>query len=224
MLRYSSIELLAALILLFVMTPFLEELPHGDLIETVLMSLVFVSALLAVGGRRRTLILCTALILPALASRWLSHLHPHLVTPSVRHAFGLLFTAFVVMNLLRFIMRAPRVEAEVLCAAISAYLMLGLLWSLAYLMVGELSPAAFSFSSGPEAGRTMDTFNAFYFSFVTLSTVGFGDVTPVSKVARTLSVLEAITGMFYVTMLIARLVTLYSPGGNAGPSSGRDQP
>ena len=57
----------------------------------------------------------------------------------------------------------------------------------------------------------MDRFNAFYFSFVTLSTVGFGDVTPVSKIARTLSVMEAVTGTFYVAILIARLVAMYVP-------------
>ena len=63
----------------------------------------------------------------------------------------------------------------------------------------------------PAGLRYSDGFNAFYFSFVTLSTVGFGDVAPVSKVARTLAVMEAITGMFYVAVLIARLVAMYSP-------------
>jgi hypothetical protein len=57
----------------------------------------------------------------------------------------------------------------------------------------------------------MTSFNAFYFRFTTMSTVGFGDITPVSKVARTLAVLEAITGMFYVAVLISRLVAMYSP-------------
>ncbi|MEI6535816.1 MAG: potassium channel family protein [Verrucomicrobiaceae bacterium] len=112
-----------------------------------------------------------------------------------------------------FILRAPSVDAEVLCAAISTYLMLGLFWTLAYSLVGQISPAAFSFSSGPEASHTMNGFNAFYFSFATLSTVGYGDIAPVSKVARMLAVMEAIFGMFYVTMLIARLVAMYSPKG-----------
>jgi hypothetical protein len=56
----------------------------------------------------------------------------------------------------------------------------------------------------------MQGFNAFYFSFVTLSTVGYGDITPVSKVARMLAALEAMTGLLYVAVLIARLVSLYS--------------
>ncbi len=56
----------------------------------------------------------------------------------------------------------------------------------------------------------MEGFNAFYFSFITLSTVGYGDITPVSKVARMLAATEAMTGLLYVAVLIARLVALYS--------------
>jgi hypothetical protein len=62
----------------------------------------------------------------------------------------------------------------------------------------------------------MDRFNAFYFSFVTLSTVGFGDVTPVSKLARTLAVMEAVTGTFYMAILIARLVAMYATASRSG--------
>lgn len=209
--RYSSVELLAALILLFIVSPFIEDLPKGDLIESVFMTLVLVSAVLAVGGRRRTLVFSIALLTPALACKWLSQLHPPPVPPQFHLVFGLGFIAFVVANLLRFIMRAPRVDTEVLCAAISTYLMLGLFWTLAYTLVGQISPAAFSFSGGPEASHTMNGFNAFYFSFATLSTVGYGDIAPVSKFARMLAVMEAIFGMFYVAMLISRLVAMYAP-------------
>jgi hypothetical protein len=66
----------------------------------------------------------------------------------------------------------------------------------------------------------MEGFNAFYFSFITLSTVGFGDITPVSKVARTLAAMEAITGLFYVAVLISRLVALYSTPNSTPKSNG----
>jgi Ion channel len=115
-----------------------------------------------------------------------------------------------VVNLLRFVLRAPSVNIEVLCASISAYLMLGLMWTMAYWLVDQLTPeGAFSFNTN--AGTpSMNGFNAFYFSFVTLSTVGYGDITPVSKVARMLAAMEAITGLLYMAVLIARLVALYS--------------
>jgi hypothetical protein len=114
----------------------------------------------------------------------------------------------VVANLLRFVLRAPSVNTEVLCASISAYLMLGLLWTVAYWLVAQVTPNAFAFNTGPK--ETMSGFNAFYFSFITLSTVGYGDITPVSRIARWLAATEAMTGLLYVTVLIARLVSLYS--------------
>jgi hypothetical protein len=56
----------------------------------------------------------------------------------------------------------------------------------------------------------MNGFTGFYFSFITLSTVGYGDITPVSRAARWLAAMEAMTGLLYVAVLIARLVSLYS--------------
>ena len=58
--------------------------------------------------------------------------------------------------------------------------------------------------------QSINGFNGFYFSFITLSTVGYGDITPVSRIARWLAAMEAMTGLLYVTVLIARLVSLYS--------------
>ncbi len=91
--------------------------------------------------------------------------------------------------------------------------MLGLMWTMAYWLVDQLTPGgAFSFNTnaGP---RSINGFNAFYFSFITLSTVGYGDITPVSTIARWLAAMEAMTGLLYVAVLIARLVSLYSAPG-----------
>jgi hypothetical protein len=77
-------------------------------------------------------------------------------------------------------------------------------------MVAQLNPAAFNLPATPGGTSTMTGFNGFYFSFMTLCTVGYGDITPVSKSARMLAVLEAIVGLFYVAVLISRLVAVYS--------------
>jgi Ion channel len=207
--RFTSVQLLAALALLFFFFPFVEEVKGGDIIVSILLSLVLLCAVLAVADRKRVLVIAVALAIPAIAGRWISHFRPDLVPPSVFLTAGLVLIAFVVANLLRFVLRAPSVNVEVLCASISAYLMLGLLWTIAYWLVDQLTPGAFAFNTN-EGRQSIRGFNAFYFSFVTLSTVGYGDITPVSKVARMLAAMEAMTGLLYVAVLIARLVALYS--------------
>jgi hypothetical protein len=208
--RFSTVGLLIALSLLFIGAPVVEDLKDGALILSILFSLVLIAGVLAVADRKHVLVVTILLAIPAVGGRWLNHFWPDLVPPRVFLIAGLLLIAFVVANLLRFILRAPSVNTEVLCASISAYLMLGLAWAMAYWLVDRLTPGgAFSFNTtaGP---RSIEGLNGLYFSFVTLSTLGYGDITPVSNVARWLAVLEAMTGLLYVAVLIARLVSLYS--------------
>ena len=208
--RFSAVELLVALALLFLFFPFVEEVKGGDIIVSILLSLVLLSAVLAVADRKGVFFIALVLAIPAIGGRWISHFRPDLVPPPVFLVAGLALIAFVVANLLRFILRAPSVNTEVLCASISAYLMLGLLWTVAYWLVAKMNPNAFAFNPAGGTQQTMAGFDAFYFSFITLSTVGYGDITPVSKIARWLAAAEAMTGLLYVTVLIARLVSLYS--------------
>ena len=208
--RFSTVQLLIALGIFFACAPFVEEIKGGDLIISFLLSLVLLSAILAVADTRRTLVVAILLAIPTLAARWINHFRPDLVPPRVFLIGGLFVFIFVVARLLRFVLRAPSVTTEVLCASISAYLMLGMVWTLAYWLVDRLTPGgAFSFNTnaGP---RSINGATGFYFSFITLSTVGYGDITPVSRIARWLAAMEAMTGLLYVAVLIARLVSLYS--------------
>jgi len=93
--------------------------------------------------------------------------------------------------------------------AVAAYLLLGLVWAAAYAFVAALYPGAFASAVPMSQDRSF-----VYFSFVTLTTVGFGDVTPVHSTARSLVVLEALTGQLYPAVLLARIVTLHT--GKAG--------
>jgi hypothetical protein len=208
--RYSAVELLVALGLLFVSGPIVQDLPGGDLIEAMLVTLVMISAVVAVGGGKRVLAFALALLAPALAGKWISHFHPELIHPAIFLSASTLFFVFVIARLLAFIVRAPRVDANVLCAAVSGFLMLGLTWAPAYLAIARVNPLAFTLPSAPGASAELEPFSAFYFCFITLCTVGYGDIAPVSKGARMLAVIEAITGLFYMAVLISRLVSMYS--------------
>jgi hypothetical protein len=203
--RYTAVELLIAIAVLFVSTPFVEHLRSGPLIESILLTVVLVSSVLAIADRRRTVVIAVVLASASLIGRWMHHFRPDLMPPEVFLICGILFVLFVIIHLLRFVLTASEVDREVLCASISAYLLLGLLWTFAYWLVAELIPDAFAFNG---SDKSLAGFNGFYFSFITLSTVGYGDITPVAKVARMLAAMEAMTGLLYVATLIARLVAL----------------
>ncbi len=209
-LHFSMVELLIALVLLFASAPFIEQLQYGNVIESALMTMVLIAAVLAVGARRRTLVIAVLLVSPAVIARWVNHFRPDLIPDELKVLLSLVFMIFVVVNLLGFILRAPIVTSEVLCAGIAGYLLLGLIWAFAYVLLAQQSPASFVLHNQGADAKLMDQFSAFYFSFVTLTTTGFGDITPVSRAARMLTVMEAVVGTFYVTILIARLVAMYS--------------
>lgn len=226
-LRFSTAGFLAALALFFLILPFLERFAYGDIIESGLVTLMFSLAVLAVGRSPSTLVWALILVIPLLICKWATHLWPGLVAPEIFTMGGMLFVGFLVANFLHFIMRSPRVDSEVLCAGISSYLLLGLFWMFAYLLVAQLAPDSFAFSTGPDSSHSMNRFTAYYFSFTTLSTLGYGDITPLSRGARSLAVAEAMTGTLYVAVLISRLVSLYSSQNNsvsAGGLSNTEQP
>ena len=211
--HFSIAQFLIALILLLLSYPFVVDFQYGPFIENVLMMVIMVLAVLAVGSR--AWVLTILLVIPALTGPWMDHHWPGLVPFWIISCAHMLFVGFVVAKLLRFILRSIHVNAEVMCAGISGYLMIGLLWTSAFIMVSQLNPASFS-GAHVIANQPLERFDALYLSFTTLTCLGGSDITPVSKVARMLLMVESTTGVLYVAVLIARLVALYSSpvGGN----------
>jgi hypothetical protein len=103
------------------------------------------------------------------------------------------------------LVRAERVDAELLCSALGAYLLLGVFWAETYEIIDLAVPAAFAQPGGAAPSQSA----LLYFSFATLTTVGYGDITAVNPVLRMWSIFEAIIGTMYNATVIARLVSLY---------------
>lgn len=219
--RFSMRTFLAMLVLLIVIFPLIELMPHGILILSLLMTLVLLSALSAIGSRRSTLVWGIVLATPALVGKWGNYFCPDLMPPEIFLGAAALFCGFVVLHLLGFILRTPRVSLDILCAAIADYLMLGLLWSFLYQLVAQILTDSFFFTLGSAPRHIPTGFEAFYFSFATLMTVGYGDIIPASNFSRMLAITESIAGVFYVTILVARLVAIYS---SEGEKDGRVRP
>jgi voltage-gated potassium channel len=118
----------------------------------------------------------------------------------------LLFALFVTMSELRSVLKQKEVSSETICMAVSVYLMMGFTWAFFYAVMSQIHPDSFG---GVAAGNStpQSVFPVLgYFSLTTLSTIGFGDITPLTLQARYAAVAEGITGQFYMAILVARLV------------------
>lgn len=104
---------------------------------------------------------------------------------------------------------ATEVSPAVLQSAVSVYLMMALVWSELFELLEILQPGSFAFAPGPEVQQGDLRSSLLYFSVITLTTVGYGDITPVSPPARSLVMLESVGGVLYMGITIAKLTSLY---------------
>lgn len=215
--RFSGHQLLLSLVAFMVAWPFFEGIESGEVVMRVGLTFVLVSALAATGGRRRVFAVATLLILPAVAIGLRSQYTHHRDASPWPALSAAVAVAFTELQLVRFIFRAARVNAEVLCSAISVYLLSGLLWSLLYLLTDRVIPNSFA-TPGVPGSAELNFPNALYFSFAALTTAGFGDIVPVSHHARSLATLESVFGVLYLAVLISRMVSMYSRSPAADPA------
>ena len=204
--KFSVKSFLFAIVLVIVSFPFVDKLKYGELIESTLFTLVMLLAVFDISNRRRKFVWAIVLSAPGVVGKWVNHWNPDLVTPTIYYSACLLFLVYMIWDLLQFIFQSSQVDSEVMSAGVAVYLILGLLWAFAYSLTNQLLPNSFVMNSGR---TSFDGFASTYFSFVTLATMGYGDIVPVSIPARMLSMVEGITGIFYTTILLARLVAIY---------------
>jgi hypothetical protein len=132
----------------------------------------------------------------------------------LRHCLAIAFLAYSIVSILIFIFTAHRVTLNLLCSSLCIYLLMGVLWAVAYSTTAIVNPAAFIYNVPGHAqkGMVLDSgtsAEALYFSYVTLTTLGYGDIVPGVPVARSLATLEAIMGQLVLTVLVARLVGMH---------------
>ena len=197
--RGLSVFLGILVVFLFVLPPLVVEQGRGRGVVTDLgFTALLLAGVAALSSRPAVRAALIATVVAATAVRW----GPF--GAQATSAAGLVSVAAMALVVLAQTFRAGPVNFHRIQGAVAAYLLLGLAWALAYELVSLLAAGAFSFAGfgGPERPDFV------YFSFVTLTTVGYGDVTPVHPVARSLAVAEALTGQLYPAILLARLVSL----------------
>lgn len=197
--------LLIILLLYLLLTPWIKNRISIAVFYSTSMTLVLTAAFLAVSQTKIENWLGVLLAVPALFSMWMAY---HLKTPNwvaASEFLVALFLAYTILLLLKFIIRARDVTENVIFAAISVYLVIGIFWSFLFSLMEFWEPGSFEGFSRTELGYPQ---SFLYFSFVTLTTLGYGDITPATEKAGSLAITEAIIGQIYMTVLIAWLVGL----------------
>jgi hypothetical protein len=193
---------LALLVLLIFLIPSLgleraDERLYGNLMTSVML----VCGVAIAWRRRAVFFLALSVTVVTLAARWADFLRntPLGVWPHLLSIAAILMLLYILLSQ---VFAPGPVTAMRIQGAIAVYLLFGIAWAHAYAIVGSTIPGSFTI---PERELQLPS-EWFYYSFVTLTTVGFGDIVPSHRVARALTVGEVLTGQLYLAVLIGRLV------------------
>jgi hypothetical protein len=216
---YRHTALLAAIVAAFLVRPLIGDSGAGPPLFSVAVMVLLLLALYNINvdeltGERNVLLaqkrrrnrIGWLLGASAIAARTAVGFAPRSSFYEVDSILWLLLFGYITWCELRAVLRQKEVTREVISLSISTYLLMGLTWGLLYIVLRDLQPTALSFGANGPTSEEQTIPLLIYFSLTTLSTIGFGDITPLTLQARYASVAEGITGQFYLAILVARLV------------------
>ena len=205
--------LLMAILLFLITQPIFSGHDFAENLVSVSISLVLLSALYAFRATRIYFVFALILIVPSLGGRIALLFTSNPTIELVSATSSCLFLAVTVIALVSRLFIVRSVTLDTISAGICAYLLTAVAFAYAFAAVelrhpGSFSAALFEKPAGRIAPLVASLHNFVYYSFVCLTTTGFGDIVPISQGARSLSVMESVFGQLYVAILIARLVSL----------------
>lgn len=198
---------ISLVVLIFVIFPLRQTGLSGRFFFDIVMVTLMISGALVVSQSRIVTIITVAMVVIGAVVLWASRFYP---SPFLRHA-GSVFSIIILLLYVRIVLlvmfRQGPVSWSRIQGGVCAYLLIGMAWASAFDLVEQVHPGSFHFVSEP---TNMDqlTSKLIYFSFATLTTVGFGDVLPVYPFARSLAIAEAIVGQLFPAILIGALVAM----------------
>ena len=176
-------------------------------LTAVFFSLVLLAGVASVSGSRLVRGLAAVAVALAVLLRWLGHFLPNPSIVAASTATSLLFLVALTGQVLYRVFRKGPVTGHRVRGAVAAYVLVGVCWALVYQLIDLTVPGAFSLPPG-QGDRPWRNSSLAYFSFVTLTTLGYGDITPIHPIARMCVIPEALFGLLYPATLLARLVSL----------------
>ena len=206
--------LLLALVTALLVRPILKDGFLGLLILHVLTSIVLIASAYAVSGKRKTLVVSLILLAPGLLSSWSTVFSRALWPMAISAAFVLAFLGYVLSMIAWDILSEKNVTRDTIFGSACVYLLIGSAFAELFMLLQILEPQSFgaAVDMAPAGGQVRFLSELSYFSFVTLTTLGYGDITPQAGVARGVATVEAMVGQFYMAVLVARLVGLHLAG------------
>ena len=202
--KYKMFNFMASLIVLLILSAVLEGTKYGYLILNIASSIVFISGVYAAGRNKRSVLILILLGLPWFLSEWVFTESSETIFASV------LFFLFITGTIINHILHSEKVSTDTLYGAVCVYLLLGLLWASIYSFLEHLSPGIIFVTNNSDVIGTLTANELIYYSYTTLTTLGYGDVTSFTPEGRIISVLEAIVGQLFLAFLVARLVAIYT--------------
>ncbi len=196
--------LLIALILMLALRPFLEGFVRIAYLMDIFFTAIYLSAVYAVSQKRGIFIIAIFTAVLTVVLLWLTRLTNITSFGIAGNIIGALFFAFTAIMIIDYLFREDKVTGEMIMGAVCVYFLMGLIWAFVFSTMEILQPGSFKIAQGLVNKPALA-----YYSYVTLTTLGYGDITPISSPARSLSLLEAMMGQLYLAVLVARLVGLH---------------
>lgn len=198
-----------SLVILILAYPYLEVSIKGQLLLTVITIFVMMSLVVAVGDRKRSIVIALIFAVPWFISLIINFpVFENSRTVFLRKeiVFAVLLFSYTTFNIFMHLLKSREVTTEILFASVCVYLLIGLTWAAFYIFIDFVFPGSFVDTS---RDIPIDAPRILFFSYITLTTVGYGTLTPISDPARSLALLEAIIGQLYLAIMVARLVGLH---------------
>ena len=206
LLEQRCFYLFFALLALLIAIPFLAATTHGRWLIGLLNIAILVAAVVAVQRSRLAVVIAVLLGAPTLVFQVMAIDSSAAGHFALSWGFNAAFYIFTIANLLHYVLRQDRMTGDKLYGAVAAYMMIAILFAFLHGVLQYCYGLAYSYQGTPKA---LDIAELIFYSFTVFTTAGFGDITPILIQSRFLTLIEAVTGVMYVAILIARLTGVY---------------